>query len=171
MCVSLLCLTRSLRNCSNPLAAICCLTSLLTHSLPPQVLCVFVCPYPIMWCVCLCVQTMTVSQPSWTRRGRVGGVISKAQHQPCLRLIGSCSCQMCTCGTYFSPEVSLAEGVASFRVHLLSGHPSWSYVRMILFQNAFIHWFRASILVITIQKADWNPAHESENKTVWIMNN
>ena len=96
----------------------------------------------------MCVRTTAVSQPSMARRG--GGVISKAQHRLCLGLIGSCSCQTSTCGTYFSPEVSLAEGVlASFG----GLHAKWASV-MIIFQNAFIHRFRACILGITIQEAD-----------------
>ena len=40
---------------------------------------------------------------------------------------------------------------------------------MIIFQNAFIHRFRACILGITIQEADWNSAHECE-KPAWKNN-
>lgn len=127
-------------------------------------------PCPMKCSVCLCVQTMAVIQPSWTRWGRVKGVISKAQRRPCLRLIGSCSCQMCTCGTYLVR--AWQRGAASFGVPLLSGHPSWSYFWILSFIDlGLVSKSLQFRKLIGIQPMDLkNRWEEIMNNWLWEMN-
>lgn len=76
------------------------------------------------------MHTGAVNQPSQARHGRL--MVGKGRQTACLGLIGSCACQTCTCGTYFSPEVSLAVGGRCvLGVRSLSGHPSRSYFRIL----------------------------------------
>lgn len=148
----------------------------LSHNQTPQVLCVcarahaHACPCQMKCSVCLCVQTMAVIQPSWARRGRVKGVISKAQCRPCLRLIGSCSCQMCTCGTYLVR--AWQRGAASFGVPLLSGHPSWSYFWILSFIDlGLVSKSLQFRKLIGIQPMDLkNHWEEIMNNWLWEMN-
>lgn len=128
-------------------------------------------------CVCMCVHAwypgvfVCVCGP-WLSVRRLGpnlrrawGVISKAQHWTCLGLIGSCSCQRSTCGTYFRGEVSLAEGVGQFGGPLAK----WASV-MIILQSPLIHRSMTGISAITIQEADWNAVSLKFERPAWRNN-